>query len=164
MHSLSRYWITFFFGVIIITFNQRNSDNFLFCGTAGIPPEQTNCSVCFVFRSIFLSEIANPTSRDLVSPNKTCTRTSEALKCQLKMRETKGFYILEHLWTGPFLFINLAAPFLSFLSALRMDPKALVLLFIGKNIYSALATYRGKTLRYRGSHHSSTGIQYVSVM
>jgi hypothetical protein len=63
-----------------------------------------------------------------------CTRSSEALKCQLKMRETKGFYILEHLWTGTFLFINLAAPFLSFLSALRMDPRALVLLFIGENI------------------------------
>jgi len=50
------------------------------------------------------------------------------------MRETKGFYRPEHLWTGPFLFINLASPFISFLSALRMDPIALVLLFIGENI------------------------------
>ncbi len=29
-----------------------NSESFLFCGTAGIPPEQTNCSVYSVFRGI----------------------------------------------------------------------------------------------------------------
>ncbi len=41
--------------------SERNSENFLFRGTAGIPPEQTNCSVYSVFRRIiFLSEIANP--------------------------------------------------------------------------------------------------------
>ncbi len=39
----------------------RNSENFLFRGTAGIPPKQTNCSVYSVFRGIiFLLEIANP--------------------------------------------------------------------------------------------------------
>jgi hypothetical protein len=39
--------------------SERNSESFLFRGTAGIPPEQINCSV---FRGIiFLSEIANPT-------------------------------------------------------------------------------------------------------
>ncbi len=41
--------------------SERNSESFLFRGTAGIPPEQTNCSVYSVFRGIiFLSEIANP--------------------------------------------------------------------------------------------------------
>jgi hypothetical protein len=41
--------------------SERNSESFLFRGTAGIPPEQTNCSVYSVFRRIvFLSEIANP--------------------------------------------------------------------------------------------------------
>jgi hypothetical protein len=47
---------------------ERNSElfslprnGFLFRGTAGIPPEQSNCSVYSVFRRIiFLSEIANP--------------------------------------------------------------------------------------------------------
>jgi hypothetical protein len=39
----------------------RNSESFLFRGTAGILPEQTNCSIYFVFHEIiFLSEIANP--------------------------------------------------------------------------------------------------------
>jgi hypothetical protein len=38
----------------------RNSESFLFRGTAGIPPEQTNCSVYSVLHGIvFLSEIAN---------------------------------------------------------------------------------------------------------
>jgi hypothetical protein len=38
-----------------------DSESFLFRRTAGIPPEQTNCSVYSVFRGIiFLSEIANP--------------------------------------------------------------------------------------------------------
>ncbi len=32
--------------------SERNSDSFLFRGTAGIPPEQTSCSVYFVFRGI----------------------------------------------------------------------------------------------------------------
>jgi hypothetical protein len=41
--------------------SERNSANFVFRGTAGIPPEQTNCSVYSAFRGIiFLSEIANP--------------------------------------------------------------------------------------------------------
>jgi len=41
--------------------SEGNSESFLFRGTAGIPPEQTNCSVYSVFRGIiFLSEIANP--------------------------------------------------------------------------------------------------------
>jgi hypothetical protein len=41
--------------------SERNSESFLFCGTAGIPPEQTNCSVYSVFRGIIFSlEIANP--------------------------------------------------------------------------------------------------------
>jgi hypothetical protein len=41
--------------------SERNSDSFLFRGTAGIPPEQTGCSVNSVFRGIyFLSEIDNP--------------------------------------------------------------------------------------------------------
>ncbi len=41
--------------------SERDSENFLFHGTAGIPPEKTNCSVYSVFRGIiFLSEIANP--------------------------------------------------------------------------------------------------------
>ncbi len=42
--------------------SERNSENFLFRRTAGIPPEQTNCSVYSVFRGIiFWSDIANPT-------------------------------------------------------------------------------------------------------
>jgi hypothetical protein len=41
--------------------SEINSESFLFRGIAGIPPEQTKCSVLFVFRGIiFLSEIANP--------------------------------------------------------------------------------------------------------
>ncbi len=41
--------------------SERNYVSFLFCRTAGILPEQTNCSVFSVFRGIiFLSEIANP--------------------------------------------------------------------------------------------------------
>ncbi len=44
--------------------SERNSDGLLFPGIAGIQPEQTSCSVCSVFHGIiFLSEIANPTSR-----------------------------------------------------------------------------------------------------
>ena len=40
---------------------ERNSESFLFCGTAGNPPEPSNCSVYSVFRGkTFLSEIANP--------------------------------------------------------------------------------------------------------
>ncbi len=40
--------------------SERNSESFLFRGTAGIPPEQTNCSVYSVLHGIiFLSEIAN---------------------------------------------------------------------------------------------------------
>jgi hypothetical protein len=34
--------------------SERNSESFLFRGTAGIPPEQTNCSVHSVFRGIIL--------------------------------------------------------------------------------------------------------------
>ncbi len=60
--------------------SERNYENILFRGTAGIPPEQTNCSVYSVFRGIiFLSEIANPrlsywchgdeASRNEVSPD-----------------------------------------------------------------------------------------------
>jgi hypothetical protein len=43
--------------------SERNSESFLFRGTAGIPSELTICSVNSVFRGIIiLSEIANPTS------------------------------------------------------------------------------------------------------
>jgi hypothetical protein len=42
--------------------SERNSESFVFRGTAGIPPELTISSVDSVFRGIiFLSEIANPT-------------------------------------------------------------------------------------------------------
>jgi hypothetical protein len=41
--------------------SERNSESFLFRGTAGIPSELTICSGYSVFRGIiFLSEIANP--------------------------------------------------------------------------------------------------------
>ncbi len=41
--------------------SEWNSESFLFCGTAGIPPEPSNCSVYSIFRGkMFLSEIANP--------------------------------------------------------------------------------------------------------
>jgi hypothetical protein len=41
--------------------SERNSESFLFRGTAGIPPEQTKCSVYSVFHGIsFWSEMANP--------------------------------------------------------------------------------------------------------
>jgi len=41
--------------------SERNSENFLFLGTAEIPSEITICSIYFVFRGIiFLSEILNP--------------------------------------------------------------------------------------------------------
>ncbi len=40
--------------------SEQNSESFLFRGTAGIPPEQTNCFVNSVFLGkIFLSEIVN---------------------------------------------------------------------------------------------------------
>ncbi len=39
---------------------ERNSESFLFCGTAGIPSE---IAICFVFRRFFLSEIPNPNSK-----------------------------------------------------------------------------------------------------
>ncbi len=40
--------------------SERNFESFLFRGTAGMPPEQTKCSVYSVFHGIiFLSEIAN---------------------------------------------------------------------------------------------------------
>ncbi len=47
---------------------ERNSDSFLFRGTAGIPPELIICSIFSVFRRIhviFLSEIPNPAYRAL---------------------------------------------------------------------------------------------------
>ncbi len=41
--------------------SERNSESFLFCGAAGIPPEIPICSFYSVFRGIiFLSEIPNP--------------------------------------------------------------------------------------------------------
>jgi hypothetical protein len=47
-------------------FAERNSEDFLFRGTAGIPPKQTNSSVYSVFRGIiFLSEIANPSTHPM---------------------------------------------------------------------------------------------------
>jgi hypothetical protein len=47
--------------------SERNSESFLFRGTAGIPPEQTNCSVYSVFRGIiFLLEISNPIDEPVV--------------------------------------------------------------------------------------------------
>jgi hypothetical protein len=43
--------------------SERNSESFVFRGTAGIPPELTICSVYSVFRGkIFWSEIANPSA------------------------------------------------------------------------------------------------------
>jgi hypothetical protein len=43
--------------------SERNSESFLFRGTAGIPSELTICSVYSVFRGIiFLSDIANPST------------------------------------------------------------------------------------------------------
>ncbi len=43
--------------------SERNSERFLFRGTAGIPSEMIICSVYSVFRGIiFLSEITNPTN------------------------------------------------------------------------------------------------------
>ena len=53
--------------------SERNSESFLFRGTAGIPPEPSNCSVYSVFRGkMFLSEIANPRagSKMIVSSEK----------------------------------------------------------------------------------------------
>jgi hypothetical protein len=51
--------------------SERNSESFLFRGTAGMPPEQSNCSVYSVFRGIiFLSEIANPTREAHSASNK----------------------------------------------------------------------------------------------
>ncbi len=42
---------------------EQNSESFLFHGTAGVPPEQTNFSIYSVFRGIiFLSEVVNPTT------------------------------------------------------------------------------------------------------
>jgi hypothetical protein len=43
--------------------SERDSESFVFRGTAGIPPELTICSVYSVFRGkFFLSEIANPST------------------------------------------------------------------------------------------------------
>jgi hypothetical protein len=36
--------------------SERNSESFLFCGIAGIPPEQTNCSVYSIFRGIIFCQ------------------------------------------------------------------------------------------------------------
>ncbi len=48
--------------------SERNSEGFLFRGTAGIPSEITICSVYSVFRGInFWSEIPNPTTTALVT-------------------------------------------------------------------------------------------------
>jgi hypothetical protein len=43
--------------------SERNSESFLFGGTAGIRSEITICSVYYFFRGIFLSEITNPNSQ-----------------------------------------------------------------------------------------------------
>jgi hypothetical protein len=54
----------------------ERTENFLFRGTAGILPEQTNCSVYSVFRRIiFFSEIANPTlqCRQVQEQYRLCT-------------------------------------------------------------------------------------------
>jgi hypothetical protein len=53
--------------------SERNSESFLFRGTARIPPEPSNCSVNSVFRGkMFLLEIANPRagSKMIVSSEK----------------------------------------------------------------------------------------------
>ncbi len=52
--------------------SEWNSENFLFRGTAGVPPEQTNYSVYSVFRGIiFWSEIAIPRHASPVSTSLT---------------------------------------------------------------------------------------------
>ncbi len=40
--------------------SERNSESFLFRGTAGIPPEQTNCSIYSVFRGKFFVRNCQP--------------------------------------------------------------------------------------------------------
>jgi hypothetical protein len=53
----------------------------MFRGTAGIPLEQTNCSVYSVFRGIiFLSETANPISEAKLSENKISVFSGNKIK------------------------------------------------------------------------------------
>jgi hypothetical protein len=56
--------------------SERNSESFMFRGTAGIPPEQTNCSVYSFFRGIiFLSEGASKTPYTIIHPNQRPLRS-----------------------------------------------------------------------------------------
>ncbi len=52
---------------LLLKGSERNSENFLFRGTAGIPSEISICSVYSVFRGIiFLSEIPSPTCGPMI--------------------------------------------------------------------------------------------------
>ncbi len=75
--------------------SEWNSESFLFRGTAGIPPEQTNYSVYSIFRGIiFMSEIANPSRR-------SSGRGAEPYDCK-KAWASKNCSILSG--TGPNVF------------------------------------------------------------
>jgi hypothetical protein len=65
------------FRAVFFSAERFGMENFLFRGTAGIPPEQNNCSVYSVFRGIiFLWEIANPsTDRSICSSDRTINWT-----------------------------------------------------------------------------------------
>jgi hypothetical protein len=70
--------------------SERNSEIFLFRGTAGIPPEQTNYSVYSVFLGIiFLSEIANPSCLRRTKYNYIFTYLQEKLSCSNTLRTKK---------------------------------------------------------------------------
>jgi hypothetical protein len=70
--------------------SERNSENFPFRGTAGIPAEQTICSVYSVFRGIiFLSEIANPSSKAFIKE-----RGAEVLKIPSHLKDLLAIRIL----------------------------------------------------------------------
>jgi hypothetical protein len=77
--------------------SERNSERFLFRGTAGIPSEIPLCSVYSVFRGIiFLSEIPNPTTAwlyRLVSSRKD--RTCRLIFSFLGLSDLCGWYELD---------------------------------------------------------------------
>jgi hypothetical protein len=65
--------------------SERYSESFRFRGTAGISPEETNCSVFSVFRGIiFLSEIANPSTEQCLASD-----TGLAFYSMISLRQTQ---------------------------------------------------------------------------
>jgi hypothetical protein len=92
--------------------SEWNSENFLFRGTDGIPPEQTHCSIYSVFRGIiFLSEIANRTTR---SPRPcmacTCHCVNNHFKTVRALLLLLSFFLCFCIASGRFVVCFVVAP------------------------------------------------------